>query len=40
MKPLAYNTMSVILQGAAKEIIKENDELLEMVKAMKKQMHQ
>ena len=37
-KLLAYNKMSVVLWGAVKQIMTEKDELVDMVKTMKKEM--
>ena len=38
VKLLAYNKMSVVLWGCVQQVINEKDELLEMVKTMKKEM--
>ena len=38
VKLLAYNKMSVVLWGCVQQVINEKDELLETVKAMKKEM--
>ena len=38
MKLLAYNKMTVVLWGAVKELMTEKDELVELVKSMKKEM--
>ena len=38
IKLLAYNKMSVVLWGCVQQVINEKDELLEMVKTMKKEM--
>ena len=38
MKLLAYNKTSVILWGAVRELIREKDELTDLVKSMKKEM--
>ena len=38
LKLLAYNKTSVILWGAVRELIREKDELTDLVKVMKKEM--
>ena len=38
MKLLAYNKTAVVLWGCVQQIIQEKDELLDMVKTMKKEM--
>ena len=38
MKLLAYNKLTFVLWGAVKEIMTEKDELVDMVKTMKKEI--
>ena len=38
MKLLAYNKTAVVLWGAVQHLVSEKDELLEMVKSMKKEI--
>ena len=38
VKLLAYNKMAVVRWGCVQQVINEKDELLEMVKTMKKEM--
>ena len=39
VKLLAYNKMAVVLWGCVQQVINEKDELLEMVKTMKRNVN-